>query len=97
MSSSLVNNLPKEFVKREHEYESGRCVHCGETVSNASWLNCVDRAIGFEDFPEQLKSYAKFRGLKYKPEDGLFVQPYGDTYTVAELYDTVNKLTKHKQ
>lgn len=96
MQSSSINNFPKELVKREHEFEAGHCKHCGETVGNASWLNCIDRVPDIEDFPDDVKSYINFRGLKYEPETGEFVQAYGDRYTVSEIFETVNNLKKYK-
>lgn len=78
----------------------GHCKHCGlpyvSDLGYDSWegTKCVDRdrTINFDDFPDEMRSYANFNSLIFDQKRQLFIRPYGKNYTYNQLVKIINKL-----
>jgi len=78
----------------------GNCQHCGvPLVTNlgyCSWdkLKCIDREVeNWNDIPNEIKSYANFRSLKWNRKKKVFIKSYSyDKYTIDQLNEIINKI-----
>ncbi len=94
------------MTKNEHELihaedsgngYHGRCKHCSAPLVTdlgyCSWdgLKCVDREIIHEnEMPQELRSFANFKGMIFNRDIKKFVKPYGtedDDLTIDQLND----------
>lgn len=76
----------------------GYCEHCGaplvEDLGYCSWdgLKCVDREIVDEwDIPDEIKSYARFKGYRYDQKKRKFVRPSFDVNVDELTIDELNE------
>lgn len=77
----------------------GWCKHCNVSCETdlgwCSWdgVKCIDRVIDrLEDFPETIRSFVNFNGLRFNGKTQIFVKPYGGRYTVSQIEKKVKYL-----
>lgn len=78
----------------------GICEYCGlplvTDLGHDSWsgVKCIDRKIKlYLDIPQNIRSYAKWRGYKFDHKKGIFVKPYSnEEYTIDELNKRIKQI-----
>lgn len=78
----------------------GHCIHCGlalvTDLGYCSWTgtNCIDREPQFvHEFPEEVRSYVHFNGLRFNNKTRIFTKPYNNhDYTIDEIVTKVTQL-----